>query len=85
VLKPLDLGEEERLFLAHPEMIAARIFFNAPLQNDEALLIQNAKNFNVHMLSGTIFEDLHTRHKNSAFALIKETSLLVKRPQSLQY
>jgi hypothetical protein len=82
---PLDLGDEERLFLAHPEMIAARIFFHAPLQNDEGLLIQNAKNFNVQMLSGTLFEDVHTRHKNSAFALIKETSVLFKPTQSLQY
>jgi hypothetical protein len=77
VLEPLEFGEEERIFLAHPEMIAARIFCHAPLKAGEALLFQNVRICNKNILSGTFYEDYARNNglENSAFALINESSL----------
>lgn len=79
-LEPLDLGEEERIFLAHPEMIAARIFFHAPLKDNEALLIQNVKNTNMEILRETFYEK-YKSCKNGAFALVKEGSVQISSKQ----
>lgn len=82
VLEPAGLGEEELIFLAHPEMIVARIFLQRPLQDDEALLMQNLKIYNKPILSGTFYEDIAKDIGNdySAFALIKVKSVLIPAP-----
>jgi Poly (ADP-ribose) glycohydrolase (PARG) len=80
VLEPVDLGEEERLFLAHPEMIVSRIFFHEQLKDDEVLLIRNVKKFNINVLKGTFYEDyVQNNNKNGAFALINERSVCFRQ------
>jgi hypothetical protein len=81
VLEPVGMDDEERLFQAYPEMIVARIFFHAPLQPGDALLIKNVKNVHAErMLRGTIYEEYAQNNslENGAFALIKESSVSVR-------
>jgi hypothetical protein len=80
VLEPVGMDDEECLFQAYPEMIVARIFFHAPLQIGEALLIKNVKNVHAEcMLRGTIYEEYAQNNslENGAFALIKESSVSI--------
>jgi Poly (ADP-ribose) glycohydrolase (PARG) len=87
VLEPAGLGEEERIFLAHPEMIVARIFLEKPLKDDEALLVQNVKIFDEKILHGTFCEEIAKSNGqgSSSFALIQETSVLIASPSPLSF